>query len=120
MSRLIDADELTIHFRRAIGTFVPNDPTRHMKTEDALICKGWVDGLMVIQDAPTIESKKGKWIERECGTEEKEEGWETVIVCSRCDFPATTFYSEDCESRTQIKTHFCPNCGCDMRGGDAK
>ena len=62
------------------------------------------------------ERKKGKWIERECGTEEKAEGWQTVIVCSRCDFPATTFYSEDCERRTQIRTHYCPNCGADMRG----
>ena len=59
--------------------------------------------------------KKGKWIERECGTEDKAEGWPTVIVCSCCDFPATTFYSEDCERRTQIKTHFCPSCGADMR-----
>ena len=62
------------------------------------------------------ERKKGKWIERESGTDDKENGFETVIVCSCCDFPATTFYSEDCESRTQIRTHFCPNCGADMRG----
>lgn len=58
---------------------------------------------------------KGHWIERESGTEDKESGFATVIVCSCCDFPATTFYSEDCESRTQIRTKFCPNCGADMR-----
>lgn len=62
------------------------------------------------------EWKKGKWIERESGTEDKENGFDTVIVCSCCDFPATTFYSENCESRTQIRTDFCPNCGADMRG----
>ncbi len=62
------------------------------------------------------QKKRGKWIERENGTEDKENGFETVIVCSHCDFPATTFYSEDCESRTQIRTDFCPNCGADMRG----
>ena len=73
--------------------------------------------LKILMELPSAqpEPKKGKWIERECGTEEKEEGWGTVIVCSRCDFPATTFYSEDCESRTQIRTQFCPNCGADMR-----
>ena len=66
--------------------------------------------------ASKVQKKRGKWIERESGTEDKENGFETVIVCSCCDFPATTFYSEDCESRTQIRTDFCPNCGADMRG----
>lgn len=71
----------------------------------------------IIKAQPTIkpEPKEGMWIERESGTEDKQEGWPTVIVCSQCDFPATTFYSEDCECRTQIKTHFCPHCGADMR-----
>lgn len=66
--------------------------------------------------ASKVQKKYGKWIERESGTEDKENGFATVIVCSCCDFPATTFYSEDCESRTQIRTDFCPNCGADMRG----
>lgn len=76
------------------------------------------DILEIIERQITIEPerKKGKWIERESGTEDKEIGFETVIVCTCCDFPATTFYSEDCESRTQIRTDFCPNCGADMRG----
>lgn len=78
-----------------------------------------VDVCEAICDAPTIEPrKKGKWIERESGTEDKEYGFETVIVCSCCDFPATTFYSEDCESRTQIRTDFCPNCGAEMTEGE--
>lgn len=67
-------------------------------------------------DMPSAQPKHGKWIERESGIEDKESGFETVIACSCCDFPATTFYSEDCESRTQIRTDFCPNCGADMRG----
>lgn len=67
-----------------------------------------------------VQKKRGKWIERESGTEDKENGFETVIVCSCCDFPATTFYSEDCESRTQIRTDFCPNCGADMRGEEER
>ena len=64
--------------------------------------------------ASKVQKKHGKWIERESGIEDKENGFETVIVCSCCDFPATTFYSEDCESRTQIRTNFCPNCGAKM------
>lgn len=71
--------------------------------------------LNEIGSIPSAQPKRGRWIERECGSEDKEEGWNTVIVCFKCDFPATTFYSEDCESRTQIRTPYCPNCGADMR-----
>lgn len=67
--------------------------------------------------ASKVQKKHGKWIERESGIEDKENGFETVIVCSCCNFPATTFYSEDCESRTQIRTDFCPRCGAKMDGG---
>ena len=63
--------------------------------------------------ASKMQKKCGKWIERGSITEFYR--FETIIVCSCCDFPATTFYSEDCESRTQIRTDFCPNCGADMR-----
>lgn len=105
--RCIDADAL---HKRIKAKNASNAMMRAMKAE----C------LAEIDDAPTIEperkkKKHGKWIERESGTEDKENGFETVIVCSCCDFPATTFYSEDCERRTQIRTDFCPNCGADMR-----
>lgn len=73
----------------------------------------------MVKDIPSADVqpvRHGHWIERESGTEDKENGFETVIVCSHCDFPATTFYSEDCESRTQIRTDFCPNCGARMDG----
>jgi ribosomal protein S27AE len=92
------------------------------------LLKKWSDGYSYIEvetnsaikafeeipSADAVPAKHGRWIERESGTEDKEYGFETVIVCSRCDFPATTFYSEDCESRTQIRTDFCPNCGAKM------
>ena len=96
--RLIDADALI----------------RKFKTASPMAIDG--RARQIVDEMPTIERKKGKWIERESGTEDKENGFDTVIVCSCCDFPATTFYSEDCESRTQIRTDFCPNCGADMRG----
>ena len=73
--------------------------------------KGFELGL---RKAHIPQQKYGKWIERESGTEDKKNGFETVIVCSNCDLPATTFYSENCERRTQIRTHFCPNCGIKM------
>ena len=102
--RLIDGDALTIHFKRAIGTFLPNDPTRHMKTEDALICKGWQDGLMVIQDAPTIKTKKGKWIHHSIGHMNAPWGYD----CSVCG--AWFVINDDASKRY----NFCPNCGAEM------
>ena len=72
--------------------------------------------IMRMPPVDAVPVRKGHWIERESGTEDKENGFATVIVCSCCDFPATTFYSEDCESRTQIRTDFCPNCGARMDG----
>ena len=72
----------------------------------------------IIEDAPSVRPKRptGKWVKRECGKEDKEDGWETVIVCDKCNLPATIFYSRNGKERTQIRTHFCPNCGADMRG----
>lgn len=104
--RLIDADALERDGWKMSRTVRVDKNTMEIQTRNP-------------KDFPTIEPQKkhGKWIERESGTEDKENGFETVIVCSCCDFPATTFYSEDCESRTQIRTDFCPNCGSDMRGG---
>jgi hypothetical protein len=79
-------------------------------------CLSVVTNEFMYEVRKMVPLKRGKWIERESDTEDKENGFETVIVCSRCDYPATTFYSEDCESRTQIRTAFCPTCGADMRG----
>lgn len=53
--RAIDADALIVQFRRAIETFLPNDPRRHMNPVDSLKCHGWEQGLMMIQNAPTIQ-----------------------------------------------------------------
>ena len=103
--RLIDADKL----KKSVLD-LPNCYNGFSDTYDKACIIGVVD------EQPTIkpEPKEGMWIERESGTEDKQEGWPTVIVRSQCDFPATTFYSEDCECRTQIKTRFCPNCGARM------
>ena len=90
--------------------------SRQAAIDEIRKCRFVVDAIERIRGLPSAqpERKTGKWIERESGTEDKEYGFETVIVCSHCDFPATTFYSEDCESRTQIRTDFCPNCGARM------
>ena len=117
--RLIDADaaiDALCSVCNALGGGHNCDKTKFVYNapfdEQVILCPEHYALTMLPSAQP--ERKTGKWIERESGTEDKENGFETVIVCSCCDFPATTFYSEDCESRTQIRTDFCPNCGAKM------
>lgn len=52
--RLIDADKLEKGFKRAIETYLPKDPTRHMSIVEASRCRGWTQGLMAVQEAETV------------------------------------------------------------------
>ncbi len=52
--RLIDADKLEKGFKRAIGTYLPKDPTRHMNIVDGSECRGWTQALTAVQEAKTV------------------------------------------------------------------
>ena len=52
--RLGDLDKLEEQFKRAIETYIPKDPTRHMDVVTSNRCHAWCNGLTVIQDAPTV------------------------------------------------------------------
>ena len=52
--RLIDADKLEEGFKRAIGTYLPKDPTRHMDIVNGSECRGWTQGLTAVQEAKTV------------------------------------------------------------------
>ena len=52
--RLIDADKLEKGFKRAIGTYLPKDPTRHMDIVDGSECRGWTQALTAVQEAKTV------------------------------------------------------------------
>ena len=52
--RLGDLDELEKQFKRAIGTYLPKDPTRHMSVMYSCECRGWTQGLTAVQEAETI------------------------------------------------------------------
>ena len=52
--RLGDLDELEKQFKRAIGTYLPKDPTRHMDIVSGSECRGWTQALMAVQEAETI------------------------------------------------------------------
>lgn len=59
---------------------------------------------------PSVEPKKGKWIPQD---HNKRHGNVSTVAyyfpkCSECGCSGSDFYN------------FCPHCGADMRGGDAK
>ena len=59
------------------------------------------DIYKALEAIPTIEPKRGEWLERNSGFTK----W---IRCSVCDHK---FYQG-------TKTNFCPNCGARMKGAD--
>jgi len=86
MSRYIDADMLYVDW---YDSFIADDGTVY--DNFPLISKEQID------NAPTIELKRGEWIEM------YRNGFGNMIcMCSKCNFHAT-------------KSNFCPNCGADMR-----
>lgn len=52
--RLIDADKLEKGFKRAIRTYLPKDPTRHMDIVNGSECRGWTQALTAVQEAKTV------------------------------------------------------------------
>ena len=52
--RLGDLDELEKQFKRAIGTYLPKDPTRHMDVVSGSECRGWTQALMAVLEAKTV------------------------------------------------------------------
>ena len=85
MSRLIDADKLlkNPYLQQDDMCFVLNGNVRK-----------------IIEQSPTIEPVKGKWI-----TNTRESG-ESFFTCSVCGWSVSYFWG---------KTKYCPNCGADMR-----
>lgn len=68
------------------------------------VTTSWADAYRecadMVYEQPTIERKKGKWIDKSNGIEG---AWN---YCSVCGEQAIDLYD------------FCPNCGADMREGD--
>lgn len=52
--RLIDGDKLEKGFKRAIVTYLPKDPTRHMDIVNGSECRGWTQALMAVYEAKTV------------------------------------------------------------------
>ena len=83
--RLVDADAMTEMVRKAVRT--SESPWTHY----AYVQK-------MINDAPTVEPKKGKW--------RNYNGSTLMFCCTSCE-----------DYITNAKSNFCPNCGAKMEVG---
>lgn len=73
----------------------------------------WAYTITQIENAPTIEPKKGRWIEKSVFYKEGDtviEGWQSArcSVCGRYHTTPYMYYFNEYK--------YCPNCGADMRG----
>lgn len=92
--RMIDADEL---YRAVTSLWETSDEEDFEKGVFA-----------AIENAPTIEPKKGKWEKREVSSENVIDAWQSAR-CSVCGLYHTTpymYYFTD--------FNFCPSCGARM------
>lgn len=72
----------------------------------------WAVSISQIENASTIEPKKGKWLPH---SEKSREYIGTVLVNVEYDY----WFCDICGYRVekgQPMYNFCPNCGADMRG----
>ena len=82
------------------------------KDSGDLFLSGCADGayhaLCMIKDLPTIQPKKGEWIQTDEWKETVDgfERWGYFEKCSKCGY---VFKELEIDN-------FCPNCGADMRG----
>lgn len=67
------------------------------------------DACTAIEDAPTIEPQRGKWIDGHRMSFDGTFHW--YRMCSECD------YERD-DDNIDMDTNFCPNCGAWMGGQD--
>lgn len=71
----------------------------------------------LIAELPTIEPKRGEWVETEPDEDDRKIGIEFSIKCSRChDENSHLDFNENHEitGKTFWKSRFCPNCGAKM------
>ena len=68
-----------------------------------------------IEDAPTIEPKRGKWIKR------KDAMGKDIYICSNCETEVLWRDMRGVLLRVDMQNaHFCPNCGAKMTEDNRK
>lgn len=95
--RPIDADALI----EAMG----EEPYVWTDSDDEIAERNqWLTDMHIIENAPTIEPKRGEWKRRIV-----DNGFNADWVCSECGYRVKTDF---------VDYNFCPNCGASMKGAD--
>ena len=75
---------------------------------------GLTAAMEIVKAAPTIEPKRGRWIEKH--EEPPFQGF-TKTICSECGGEPLYICTDDWEEEYMRKlTNYCPNCGARMEG----
>ena len=112
MPRLIDSDALNEFLKGSFQT----ENIRSDDNDEYFFQKGWNDAIRFIMTSIekklTIEAepvRHGRWISlTDCSN--------AGVYCSVCH---KKVYKEDyawCNRKNKLRSNYCPNCGCKMRG----
>lgn len=108
--RLIDADALKELFSEVIGNIAKkpemNGNLEHMIRASAMV-------IQMIDDAPTVQPKRGKWIERNPLNSDKCR----LIECDQCGKSYIVGFNVPYEHWIDNR-NYCEKCGADMRGNE--
>lgn len=104
--RPIDADKVYNQYIEQMKELVNSTTCENVSLEAlSVLC-----GAKLLTDAPTVEPKRGRWIEDDY-----------IIICSECREPAIhrDLYSltNHTTNIKMIKTPYCPHCGAAMTEG---
>lgn len=104
------------YIEKQAATTIPGLPKEHREYQtfnlDDAFEAGWYELQRCIEEIPPADVRpvvRGKWIEwwpSDCALIMT--GEEMLWMCS------------ECTAKLSDQSSFCPNCGADMRGGDAK
>lgn len=104
--RLIDADEL----KKEVLKWMPSDPCGIEEKESPFETDIVVSLMMEIEEAPTVEPKRGEWVIRF-----PYEDTGKTRTCSNCNITQTVNVYDGV-----VRFKFCPYCGAMMKGADYK
>ncbi len=105
--RLIDADALLQEMMKTRASLQMLDNTQ---SADKMM-HGLRMAEIKVEEAPTIEPKRGEWHR---SLSDCEEGW---VTCNNCGMQFDYYLLDQlgAEIENVYFTNFCPNCGADMR-----